>query len=206
MRHGQRVVKVDDRGRGVGEWLQPTSIGPTETYIAVRELWVEGTSPTANAPDPYTLTVSWGPLQSGWEVEPNDWPSAATPITGGNARGYLGSAEDRDWFSVAVRNKGRLTGSVEAPAGVDLLILFDEAGKRTVDRHGAGDKETFSLDVQAGTAGADWNRAQADAREGSEGARIARAYPTRTSSRSSCRSARRLSADPTAAPLPWRGR
>ena len=49
-----------------------------------------------------------------------------------------------------MRNKGKLTGSVQAPAGVDLLILFDEGGKRTVDRHGAGDKETFSLDVQAG--------------------------------------------------------
>ena len=122
----------------------------TETYIAVRELWVEGTSPTSNAPAPYTLTVSWGPLQSGWEVEPNDWPSAATPITGGNARGYLGSAEDRDWYSLVVRNKGKLTGSVEVPAGVDLLILFERRASGAVDRHGAGDKETFSLEVQAG--------------------------------------------------------
>ena len=170
---GQRVVKVDDRGRGVGEWLQPTSIGPTETYIAVRELWVEGTRPTSNASDPYTLTVSWGPLQSGWEVEPNDWPSAATPIIGGNARGYLGSAEDRDWYSVAVRNKGKLTGQRGGPGRrrpVGSVRRSGQAERRSARRWGQRDVRPRCA---GGTARADRDRTQTESREGSEGARLA---------------------------------
>ena len=90
---GRRIAKSDARGRGLGEWLQPTSIGPTEAYLAVREVWIDGTPPTANALDPYTLTVRWGPPQPDWELEPNDWPAAATPLpASGRVRGYLGSA------------------------------------------------------------------------------------------------------------------
>jgi hypothetical protein len=146
---GRRVAKVDDRGRGLGEWLQPTAIGPTEAYLAVRELWSEGTKPTENAPDPYTLTAIWGAPQPGWEVEPNDVPTAATPLVGG-ARGYLGSAADRDWYSVAVGKKGKLTGSVEVPAGIDVVVFLDELGKKIVDRHSAGESESFAVDVEPG--------------------------------------------------------
>ena len=44
----------------VGEWLQPTAIGATEAYVAVREVWIDGTKPTANALDPYTLDGALG--------------------------------------------------------------------------------------------------------------------------------------------------
>ena len=111
---GRRLAKGDARGRGLGEWLQPTSIGPTEAYLAVREVWIDGTSPTANALDPYTLTARWGPPQPSWEFEPNDWPAAATPMNAGSRmRGYLGTAEDRDWFSISVDHKTALTGKIE---------------------------------------------------------------------------------------------
>jgi serine/threonine-protein kinase len=148
---GRRVAKIDARGRGLGEWLQPTSIGPAEAYLAVRELWTEGTKPTANAPDPYTLTATWGAPEPGWEVEPNDWPGAATPLAGG-ARGYLGSAEDRDWYAVTVGKKGQLTGSVEVPAGIDVVVFLDELGKKIVDKRSAGESESFAVEVEPGRA------------------------------------------------------
>jgi serine/threonine-protein kinase len=148
---GRRVAKSDARGRGLGEWLQPTSIGPTEAYLAVREVWIDGTPPTANALDPYTLTARWGPPQPEWELEPNDWPAAATPMpASGRVRGYLGSAEDRDWFTVTPTKTGLVMGTVDAPAGVGIVVFRDEDAKKVVNKRGAGDDEQFALDGEAG--------------------------------------------------------
>ncbi len=148
---GRRIAKSDARGRGLGEWLQPTSIGPTEAYIAVREVWIDGTKPTANALDPYTLTARWGPPQPEWELEPNDWPTAATPLSGGaRVRGYLGSGEDRDWYVITPTKTGLVMGSVNAPAGVDVIVFRDEDGKKVVNKRGAGDDEQFALEGEAG--------------------------------------------------------
>ncbi|HEX3904622.1 MAG TPA: serine/threonine-protein kinase [Polyangia bacterium] len=149
---GRRVAKSDEHGKGWGEWLQPTTIGPGEAYLAVRELWVEGLKPTEDAPDPYALTARWGPPQVGWEVEPNDWPVAATPLGApGRVRGYLGRADDRDWFEISVDHACTLTGSVTAPAGVDLVLLRDPEGKRPIDKQGAGGSEEFALLARPGT-------------------------------------------------------
>jgi eukaryotic-like serine/threonine-protein kinase len=149
---GRRVAKSDAAGRGWGEWLQPTSIGPSEVYLAVRELWIAGQAPIEDAPDPYTLTVRWGPPQPGWEVEPNDSPMTATSIGApGRVRGYLASAEDRDWFSIGVVDAGVLTGTVAAPVGVDVVLLRDVGGKEVViNKHGAGVGEEFSLAAAPG--------------------------------------------------------
>jgi serine/threonine-protein kinase len=148
---GRRIGKSDAHGRGLGEWLQPTAIGPTEAYLAVREVWIDGTPPTANALDPYTLTARWGPPQPEWEIEPNDWPAAATPLPpSGRMRGYLGSAEDRDWFSITPAKSGLVMGTVNAPAGVDIVVFRDEDGKKVVNKRGAGDDEQFALDAEAG--------------------------------------------------------
>jgi serine/threonine protein kinase len=148
---GRRIAKSDARGRGLGEWLQPTAIGPTEAYLAVREVWIDGTPPTANALDPYTLTARWGPPQAEWELEPNDIPAAATPLpASGRVRGYLGSAEDRDWFSLTPAKTGLIMGTVDAPAGVDIIVFRDEDAKKVVNKRGAGDDEQFALEGEAG--------------------------------------------------------
>jgi len=148
---GRRLAKSDARGRGLGEWLQPTAIGPTEAYLAVREVWIDGTPPTANALDPYALTARWGPPQNDWELEPNDWPAAATPLpASGRVRGYLGSAEDRDWFSVTPTKTGLVMGTVDAPAGVDIIVFRDEDAKKVVNKRGAGDDEQFAVDGEVG--------------------------------------------------------
>ena len=148
---GRRLAKSDDHGRGMGEWLQPTSIGPTEAYIGVRELWIDGTSPTANALDPYSLTARWGPPQPNWEFEPNDWPAAATPMNAGTrVRGYLGGAADRDWYAISVDHKTALTGKLDAPSGVDVIVFRDEEGKKLINKNGAGGNEQFTIEAEPG--------------------------------------------------------
>jgi hypothetical protein len=148
---GRRIAKSDERGRGLGEWLQPTTIGPAESYLAVREFWVQGEKPTEDASDPYTLTVRWGAPQAGWEIEPDDWPAAATPVAApGRVRGYLGRADDQDWFAVTVERPGTLIGTVTAPAGVDVVLLHEPDGKRSIDKRGAGESEEFALPAQPG--------------------------------------------------------
>ncbi len=149
---GRRVAKSDEHGPGWGEWLQPTTIGPGEAYLAVREVWIQGTKPIEEVADPYTLTVRWGPPQGGWEIEPNDWPAAATPLRApGRLRGYLGRADDQDWFAITVDHDGTLTGSVSAPSGVDLVLMNEPAGKRPIDKHGAGGTEEFAVEAHVGT-------------------------------------------------------
>jgi eukaryotic-like serine/threonine-protein kinase len=158
---GRRIAKSDEHGRGWGEWLQPTTIGPGEAYLAVREVWIQGAKPTEEAADPYALTVRWGPQQGGWEREPNDWAAAATPLRGpGRARGYLGRADDQDWFAITLDHDSALTATVSAPAGVDLVLTRDPAdpgnfgnvgGKRPIDKHGPGGAEEVAVEAHAGT-------------------------------------------------------
>ncbi len=149
---GRRIAKSDEHGKGWGEWLQPTAIGPGEVYLAVREFWAQGQKPTEAAPDPYTLTARWGPPRAGWESEPDDWPAAATPLAApGRARGYLGRADDQDWFAISVAAAGAVTATVTAPAGVDVVLLREPAGKRPIDKQGVGGSEQLTVPAQPGT-------------------------------------------------------
>lgn len=148
---GRRIAKGSAHGRGGGEWIQPFSIGPAEAFIAVREVWVEGQKPTQDLSDTYGLTASWGPPAGGWEIEPNDWTAAATPVTpGASVRGYLGEADDKDWFSITPTANGRLAIRVAVPAGVDVVLLHDTGGKGSTNEHGSGEDETATWDAHEG--------------------------------------------------------
>jgi serine/threonine-protein kinase len=148
---GRPLAKSDAHGRGGGEWIQPTSIGPAEAFLAVREVWVQGQKPTTDARDPYTLTASFGPPQTGWEIEPNDWEAAATPLPPGTpVRGYLGAPEDKDWFVVTPATAGLLRAHVTAPDGVDIVLLHDGAAKKSTNKAGPGEDEEATFDVTAG--------------------------------------------------------
>ena len=149
---GRRIARADARGRGGGEWLQPTALGPAGGYLLVREEWVDGQTPTENTSDSYALSAHWGPPEPGWEIEPNDWREVATTIAAGRPiRGYLGSADDKDWFSLTPDSESRLIARVRAPAGVDVAILHGEsADEKPVDQEGPGHAEELSVVVPAG--------------------------------------------------------
>jgi serine/threonine protein kinase len=150
---GRRLAKSDAHGRGGAEWLQPISIGPAEAFLAVREVWVEGQKPVEGVTDAYALTATWGPPQTGWEIEPNDWEAAATPVPPGTSmRGYLGEPEDKDWFTITPATSGHLRIHVSVPAGVDAVLLHDGAGKRTTNRGGPGEDEEAVWEALAGQA------------------------------------------------------
>jgi serine/threonine-protein kinase len=158
---GRRLAKCDAYGRGWGEWLQPTSIGPAEVYLVVREEWDQGQPPSERPGDPYALTATWGPPQPGWEVEPNDWEAVATPVPAGPpVRGYLGEEDDRDRFAVTTAASGKMVVRVTPPAGVDVMLLESGAGddagkldgKRMLNRRGPGTAEELTVEAKAGRA------------------------------------------------------
>jgi serine/threonine-protein kinase len=148
---GRPLAKSDEHGRGGSEWLQPTSIGPNEAFLAVREMRVEGQKPTEDPNEPYVFTVTWGPPQTGWELEPNDWDAVATPVPPGTSiRGYLGDASDKDWFVIKPATSGHLRVHVTVPAGVDVVLLPEGDGKKPFNKAGPGEDEEAVLDAEAG--------------------------------------------------------
>src|SRR6202011_3904782 len=103
--------------------------------------------------DSYTLTVNWGPPQTGWEIEPNDWEAAATPLAPGTSmRGYIGEPEDKDWFVVTPATTGLLRVHVTAPDGVDIALLGDGSTNHATNKGGAGEPEDATWNVTAGTS------------------------------------------------------
>jgi serine/threonine-protein kinase len=148
---GRRLAKSDVHGHGGGEWIQPTSIGPAEAFLSVRSVWIQGEKAGSAPSDPYTLTVTWGAPQTGWELEPNDWEAAATPVAPGTSmRGYLGDEDDKDWFVVTPATDGMLRVHVTAPDGVDIVLMHDGGPKRPTNKGGPGDDEEVVFEVQAG--------------------------------------------------------
>jgi len=149
---GSRLAKVDAHGTGWGEWLEPTGLPSTESFVLIRQVWIDGTAPLADLPDPYDLKVSWRAARPDTEHESNDLPSLATEVSlGVPVRGYLGDSDDVDWFSFKNAVNGRLVGNVTAPEGVDISLLFQDHGTAKMhDEKGAGETESFSLPAVAG--------------------------------------------------------
>jgi hypothetical protein len=140
---GTLLGKSDAHGAGGGEWLQPTTIGPAEAYVLVRQVWIQGTEPVENVADPYHLSVHWGPPESGWEIEPNDWADHATPVEVGRAvRGVLASADDHDWFAFTPSSDGYLVGRATAPAGVEIAVTVADGQQTGRVKSGKGDRST----------------------------------------------------------------
>jgi len=128
---GEAVAKSDARGKGGGEWIQPTVVGPGEAFILVRQLWTQDAPLAEDVPDAYSLAAHFGPPQPGWESEPNDTPATANPVGGEShrMRGYLGRPDDRDWYTFVFSSPGRYVATVDAAAGLDVeLSLSDDAG------------------------------------------------------------------------------
>lgn len=128
---GVAVAKSDARGKGGGEWIQPTVVGPGEAFILVRQLWTQDAPLAEDVPEAYSLAAHFGPPQPGWESEPNDTPETATPVGADTRRmrGYLGRPDDRDWYGFVFSSPGTYAATVDAPAGLEatLSVLEDSA-------------------------------------------------------------------------------
>ena len=147
---GRRLAKADAHGRGGGERQQPIAIPTTETFLAVREVWIQGVPPMETPDDRYALTARWGPPEAGWELEPNDTEALASPLAAGaSVRGYLADAEDKDWFAVTAAKDGELTVRVTPPAEVDV-VLFRPEKTAAINHHGVGAAEEITASVTAG--------------------------------------------------------
>lgn len=151
---GKAVAKSDAHGKGGGEWLQPTVVPPGEAFLLVRQLWTQGAPLVEQIADPYTLSVHFGPPQAGWEVEPNDIPADASPLAASRrARGYLASADDRDWYALSSLSPGLYVARVEAPVGVDAVLLLSEAARGEAPDEkppSAADKAERKFQIRAG--------------------------------------------------------
>jgi len=149
---GLLLAKSDAHGAGAGEWLQPEMIGRGEAFLLVRQIWIQGTTPLEDVADPYRLSVHWGPYESGWEVEPNDWRDHANIVEPGRAvKGYLGSAEDKDWFSFTSTVAGFLVGQITAPGGVDIAVRLGDAAVPAKPGQGAvGNLEALKIPMKSG--------------------------------------------------------
>jgi hypothetical protein len=148
---GTALAKSDAHGNGGGEWLQPVSIGPGEAYLLVRQVWIQDTPLVENAPDPYRLTVHWGPALPGWEAEPNDFQERANNVElGKSVKGYLGTAGDRDWFTVMPPGDGVILARIVPPAGVEVSLLLGSGDGKALPKP---DKTgTIRVPVKAGVA------------------------------------------------------
>jgi len=151
---GAAIAKSDARGAGGGEWLQPTLVGPGEAYLLVRQLWTQGSPVVEDVPDAYKLSVHFGSPEADWETEPNDTPATATPFQSParRQRGYLGSPEDRDWYSFASLAPGTYVASVTAPMGVEVVILSAEGPAEGRAQQGRGGREEARSSSGAGPA------------------------------------------------------
>ncbi len=149
---GLALGKSDSHGTGGGEWLQPVMIGPAEAYLLVRQVWIQGTAPMEEVASPYRLVVHWEQPISGWEMEPNDWPERATAVeVGRSVKGYLGSAEDRDWFAFAAAHNGDVVGRITPPEGVEMVVTTGDGSKSDRVISGKADRSgEIRIRVKAG--------------------------------------------------------
>jgi serine/threonine-protein kinase len=148
--HGAKEAEADNGGVGDGEIIPNLRLAPGEHYIAVRQVWVAGQPATENVSDDYSLTATWQPLPTDIEAEPDDAVDEAIAVApGAQLRGYLGHADDVDYYRV-VADAGPLVAEVSGVAGVELRVTVLPkaatsgppgplpAGARVVDGGGEG--------------------------------------------------------------------
>jgi hypothetical protein len=121
---GRRLAETDTGGVGDGEIIPNARLEPGEYYIAVREVWVSGRPATEDETNWYTLTASWHPLAPNHESEPDDSPAQAVPLPLDQPmHGYLGRANDVDYFYPRGEGGGTLSGLLSGIEGVDTRVV-----------------------------------------------------------------------------------
>ncbi|PID38382.1 MAG: hypothetical protein CSB49_05910 [Proteobacteria bacterium] len=130
-RLGGRLALADGTEKGGHERVFGWPVQPGTYYVLVREVVDQGSVPTENITDSYSITVSWAPLAANWEREPNDTDRQSNTLTlGSELRGTLGAPNDVDSYRLDVPT-GKLEGLVSAIPKVDIVVevLVDGADK-----------------------------------------------------------------------------
>jgi serine/threonine protein kinase len=124
--NGNKVAEANNGGVGDGERIPNLGLTAGEHYIAVRQVWVAGQPATENVSDDYTLTATWQPRPADVEAEPDDSPDEALTLTpGAQLRGYLGHAEDVDYYRVVADGApGPFSAEVSGVPGVELRVTL----------------------------------------------------------------------------------
>jgi serine/threonine-protein kinase len=162
---GGKVAESDAGREGDPELIPNQRLDAGEYYVEVREVWVSGRQATENITDQYGLTVSYRPIGSDEEVEPDDAPQSALAVPVGRPiTGYLHRAGDLDYFR-PTGTPGILDGEVAGVEGIDLKIVVLPAGvepgadpatapgAKVFDTGGPGKGERFAgLSWAAGSA------------------------------------------------------
>jgi hypothetical protein len=130
-RLGKRIVESDGGAVGDGEVLPNVKLTAGDYYVAVREVWVGGRGASEDATNWYTLTATWRPLGANLEVEPDDSPAQALPLTLDQPmRGYLGRSGDVDYYYLRGEGGGTLSGTLSAIEGVDTRVVVLPPGSQ----------------------------------------------------------------------------
>jgi hypothetical protein len=157
---GRRIAKSDARGRGLGEWLQPTrSDRRRRTWPCARS----GSTGRRRPPTRWILHAdrALGPAAARWELEPNDWPAAATPLRR-RARARL--PRQRRGPRLVLDHAGEDgtgDGHVNAPAGVDVIVFRDEDAQEGRQQARRGRRRAVRAGRRSGQAAVHRHRAQA---------------------------------------------
>ena len=92
-------------------------VGPADAYLLVRQVWIQGTSVMENVAAPYHLRPLGGP-PSRVGAGAQRLAERATHVEAGQAmRGYLGTAEDTDWFVFTPARGGPVDGAGDGAGG-----------------------------------------------------------------------------------------
>ncbi len=133
---GSLVAKINGGGEGRGEALGPWKLSSgNDFFLRVRPLWLENdrserSRQVTSSRTPYMLVAAWGKPTFAWELEPNDQPAQASPLSFDvPLQGHIATADDVDWFELSGK-PGRVFSLELAAGGKQELQLESPSVRR----------------------------------------------------------------------------
>ncbi len=148
---GHPIAESETGAEGDAEAIFDLRVAPGDYYVEVRQVWVAGEQATENVSDWYSLKVAVDRAPPNVELEPDDDPAHAVPVSpGAPIVGRLTHPGDVDCFTVPAARPSTIAAAVTGLPGVDLrLSLLPSTAKlgargvgvRVADASGAGEGE-----------------------------------------------------------------
>lgn len=130
------LLRVDDGGPGEPEILAGVPVPSGKCWLRVEGGGKEGAGAQGNATAAYALLAAMEPDDGGFEREPNDRVTNATPLEiGGSVRGHLHPARDVDLFRLEVTEPTDVVLQVSGVPRLDLSLLVRDTSE--TDARGA---------------------------------------------------------------------